>query len=156
VNGTSPAIVPWAARESGSGPWPESVVVIGDKVIDARVETYPHSIDLGEAWKAHTGLPFVYAAWMCRVDRAGSEAVRLACAVLDRNRRHNAMRPDWIVRRHAADHGWPIAQAQEYVRDLLRFDVTDAHRAAVERFFDEGARIGALERRRPVRWADPH
>jgi len=27
-------------------------------------EKYPYFYDLGEAWKHHTGLPFVFAAWV--------------------------------------------------------------------------------------------
>jgi len=38
-------------------------LVIGDRTIglDAR---FPYVYDLGEVWKAHTGLPFVFAAWV--------------------------------------------------------------------------------------------
>jgi chorismate dehydratase len=38
-------------------------LVIGDRALDqGLVSTYNH--DLGEAWKAHTGLDFVFAAWV--------------------------------------------------------------------------------------------
>lgn len=38
-------------------------VVIGDRALEQRLHsTYIH--DLGEAWKAFTGLPFVYATWI--------------------------------------------------------------------------------------------
>jgi chorismate dehydratase len=150
--GRAPSVEPWDA--SAPGPWPDAVVVIGDKVMDARALGYGHTIDLGEAWKARTGLPFVYAAWMCRADRARSDAVRLGEAVLDRQRRHNAMRSDWIVARHAGSHGWPVEDARVYLQDLLRYDVTDGHRAAVDRFFVEAAAMGVLEARGPVRWSD--
>jgi chorismate dehydratase len=38
-------------------------LVIGDRTIglDRR---FDHVYDLGEAWKSHTGLPFVFAAWV--------------------------------------------------------------------------------------------
>jgi chorismate dehydratase len=38
-------------------------VVIGDRALEQR-KISPYVYDLGEAWKAHTGLPFVYAAWV--------------------------------------------------------------------------------------------
>jgi chorismate dehydratase len=150
--GRAPAVEAWDA--STPGPWPDAVVVIGDKVMDSRAQGYDHTIDLGEAWKARTGMPFVYAAWMCRADRAGSDAVRLGAAILDRQRRHNAMRSDWIVTRHASSHGWPVEDARVYLQDLLRYDVTDGHRGAVDRFFGEAAAMGVLEARGPVRWSD--
>ncbi len=40
-----------------------AAVVIGDRAFEQRaVSTYMY--DLGEAWKLHTGLPFVFAAWV--------------------------------------------------------------------------------------------
>lgn len=38
-------------------------VVIGDRALEQR-KISPYIFDLGAAWKAHTGLPFVFAAWV--------------------------------------------------------------------------------------------
>jgi chorismate dehydratase len=38
-------------------------VVIGDRALEQR-NVSRYNYDLGEAWKAHTGLPFVFAAWI--------------------------------------------------------------------------------------------
>lgn len=38
-------------------------VIIGDRALKAR-KNYPYLYDLGAAWKAHTGLPFVFACWV--------------------------------------------------------------------------------------------
>jgi len=38
-------------------------VVIGDRALEQR-KVSPYIYDLGEAWKRHTGLPFVFAAWV--------------------------------------------------------------------------------------------
>lgn len=38
-------------------------VVIGDRCFD-QVKRSKYEYDLGEAWKAHTGLPFLFAAWI--------------------------------------------------------------------------------------------
>lgn len=40
-------------------------VVIGDRTIGLQ-ERFPYIYDLSEAWLAHTGLPFVFAAWVSR------------------------------------------------------------------------------------------
>lgn len=40
-------------------------VVIGDRALEQRKRS-TYIYDLGEAWKAHTGLPFVFAAWISR------------------------------------------------------------------------------------------
>lgn len=38
-------------------------VVIGDRALEQRLLS-PYLYDLGEAWKAYTGFPFVFAAWI--------------------------------------------------------------------------------------------
>jgi len=40
-----------------------AAVVIGDRAFRQRTVS-PYVYDLGEAWKNHTGLPFVFAAWV--------------------------------------------------------------------------------------------
>jgi chorismate dehydratase len=40
-----------------------AAVVIGDRALEQRKITR-YTYDLGEAWKTHTGLPFVFAAWI--------------------------------------------------------------------------------------------
>jgi chorismate dehydratase len=54
----------------------EAVLVIGDAalLLGAR-HSYPYVVDLGEAWKEWTGLPFVFAVWAARRD-ADRAAVR--------------------------------------------------------------------------------
>ena len=132
-------------RKEPAGPvvlddaWPATVLLIGDKVVvDAPpAERYPYQLDLGEAWKELTGLPFVYAVWSCRSDRVGSPEVSAAAAVLDRQRRHNRTRLDWIVRKHATEHRWPPDLAAQYLGNRLRYDVGPREREAVDRFVDE-------------------
>ena len=45
-------------------------VIIGDRVFEAETK-FPYVYDLGEAWKAHTGLDFVFACWVANrpIDR---------------------------------------------------------------------------------------
>ncbi|MES2005956.1 MAG: menaquinone biosynthesis protein [Bacteroidota bacterium] len=38
-------------------------IVIGDRALEQR-KISAYTYDLGSAWKAHTGLPFVFAAWV--------------------------------------------------------------------------------------------
>ncbi len=40
-----------------------AAVVIGDRAFKQRIVS-PYIYDLGEAWKNHTGLPFVFATWV--------------------------------------------------------------------------------------------
>ena len=162
--GLRPRLIGFDARErlaKGQAPapsleesWPPTVLLIGDKVVtDAPpADRYPHQLDLGEAWKNLTGLPFVYAMWMCRSSEVGSPLIRAAAAVLDRQRRHNATRLDWIVATRAANARWPAAAAADYLGRLLRYQVTVREQQAATHFLDSAAELGLLPRR-SVQWA---
>jgi chorismate dehydratase len=162
LHGLTPEVVGFDARERvavGSGgaseEWPETLLLIGDKVVtdSPPAVRYPYQLDLGEAWKALTGLPFVYAVWMCRAADAGSARVRTIASVLDRQRRHNLMRMDWIIATQAAEHRWPADLAQRYLGRLLRYEVGPREREAAGVFLGMAADLGLVERRALV-WAE--
>jgi len=52
-----------SARIRGPEP-PAAFLAIGDEALRLRGHPeYPHRLDLGEAWRAWTGLPFVFGLW---------------------------------------------------------------------------------------------
>ena len=72
--GVRPTLIDYNAREhvAENRPidWPDSVLLIGDKVVtdSPPAVRYTHQLDLGEAWNDFTGLPFVFAGWLARRD----------------------------------------------------------------------------------------
>ncbi len=151
--GVRPVVEGFHARErlgagDGRDTWPETLLLIGDKVVtdSPPAVRYPYQIDLGEAWKLLTGLPFVYAVWMCRADRAEDPVVRNAAELLDRQRLRNRMRLDAIVTAEAARRGWPGDLARQYIGELLRFEVDDRAREAVGVFLEKAAGLSLLPR----------
>lgn len=128
--------------EQDADGWPATLLLIGDKVVthSPPAVRYPHQLDLGEAWKALTGLPFVYAAWMCRADAIDTDEdlrrLALASAMLDRQRRHNLTRLDWIVQQWAPRARWPVDLAQHYIGQLLRYDLGGRERQSIGKFFE--------------------
>ena len=141
---------------AGHGPWPETVLLIGDKVETdppREADGFVHQLDLGAAWKELTGLPFVYAVWMCRDGEERTPGVAMAASVLTRSRLHNRTRLDWLVQSHATERGWSVEHAGEYLGHLLRFEVGEREREAVARFIAMAHSMG-LVKRGEVRWAD--
>jgi chorismate dehydratase len=128
--------------------WPEAVLMIGDKVVTGSPAAvrYPYQVDLGEAWGEMTGLPFVYAVWMCRADRVGDEEIGAGALVLERMMLRNRLRLDWIVMNHAKHSGWPADLARRYIGELLRFEVDDRAREAVGVFLERAAGAGLVDR----------
>ncbi len=135
---------------------PVALLLIGDKVIthSPPADQYPHQLDLGEAWRALTGLPFVYAVWMCRTSCADSPEVRTAAAILDRQRRHNSTRLPWIAAARAPARHWPTELAAEYLQRNLRFNITDEDRSSIGLFFELCRKHGVLRAVKPVCWLE--
>lgn len=134
---------------NGSAAPPETVLLIGDKVVRNRPDEalYPYQIDLGEAWQAMTGLPFVFACWMAR---AGSDLGELP-ELLSRRRDHNRRRSAEIAATYAGSSGWPEELATEYLGTILRYELGPRELEAIELFWECCHRLGLIERLRPTK-----
>ena len=116
---------------SGTQTDPRSArLLIGDKVVCEEPAGLSHQLDLGQAWKEQTGLPFVFAAWMAR---GGIELGDLAQR-LERAKREGRAQIESIITRHAVPRGWPAATAREYLTERLQYDIGPAHLAAIRLF----------------------
>jgi len=127
---------------------PEAMLLIGDKVVTAAPppDAYPHTLDLGAAWKQLTDLPFVFAVWMARPQtELGDVPERL-----DDCRRANARRIDAIAREHAPPLGWPVDLARQYLGERLRYDVGPRQLQAMQLFWQRAARMGLTGPPRPL------
>lgn len=143
VYGLSPSIVDYEADAR-----PQAMLLIGDKVVthSPRAVEYPYQLDLGGAWKGHTGLPFVFATWMARSGaELGDVPARLAA-----NRERNAARIDSIAERYAPVHGWPTDLTRDYLGRILQYHVGPRELAAMQRFGAMAEAVGAIGRARPL------
>lgn len=135
--GRSPEVIPLDAARDRVG---ETRLVIGDKVITHEPQGFPHQLDLGQAWKELTGLPFVFAVWTARdgID-LGDLPTKLA-------RAHEAglAHVDELVAREAPPRGWPVDIARKYLTDYLRFPIGERELDAIRRFHQMAHEIGAL------------
>jgi len=131
-------------------PWPEAMLLIGDKVVTqpAPAVRYPYQMDLGAEWKEMTGLPFVFASWLARRE----QDVSVPAAILDRQRRHNKERLEFILNHRTTQRGWPADLARPYLTEMLRYDWDERMKAGVARFFDLAATHQIISRRKPERY----
>ncbi len=110
----------------------DAALVIGDPALEidsaaAGVE----KLDLGEAWRALTGLPFVFAAWAGRPGVLGPAHLR---ALADA-REHGLAAVDEIALTYAAGDEARAGTIRSYLRHNLRYQFGDRERAGLERFF---------------------
>jgi len=96
-----------------------ALLLIGDKVVCEEPRDLPYQLDLGEAWKNLTGLPFVFAAWMAR----GGVELRNLPQLLNEAKAAGLAHIDQIIRQHAVPRGWPPETARKYLTQNLGFDI---------------------------------
>jgi chorismate dehydratase len=133
----------------------EAVLLIGDKVVLQPPDPadFPHRLDLGDAWRRMTGLPFTFACWMAArpVNDEELRRLRTLSAVLDHQRRRNLQRRAALGAMEGPRRGWPADLAVQYLCDLLRFEWTDRHQQGLELFWQRAVQAGCLDRCRPLR-----
>jgi len=119
----------------------DAKLLIGDKVVCEEPLGFEHQLDLGAAWRALTGMPFVFAVWTARrgVD-LGDLPMRLEAA-----KRAGLANVGEIVERYAVGRGWPAGLALQYLTVYLKFDIGARQLAAMGRFHELAARHGAIE-----------
>jgi len=107
-------------------------VVIGDPAFQVAPE---RSLDLGQAWKEWTGLPFVFALWVAGPRLAADpDRLRLVDAVLRERARTNLEDVDSLCRDQNVVS--PEA-AREYLTRNIRHLLDARFRAGAERFASE-------------------
>ncbi|MBC7783186.1 MAG: menaquinone biosynthesis protein [Burkholderiales bacterium] len=141
--GLRPDVISLDQRSDQPG---ETLLLIGDKVVTDEPAGYPHQLDLGQAWKELTGLPFVFALWTARPDVELPDvdlnvlSERLI-ASLDAGLRHVE---DLIVT-HAVPRGWPAETARRYLTEHLKFTIGDPQVAAISLFHELAGELGLIE-----------
>ncbi|MHC4441183.1 MAG: menaquinone biosynthetic enzyme MqnA/MqnD family protein [Planctomycetota bacterium] len=118
----------------------ESVLLIGDKVVGAPRDAFEYDVDLGQAWKQWTGLPFVFAVW---AGPAGGDHSRLA-QLLRQARDRGVCRAGQIAADMGPELGWPVELAAEYLTERLIYTITPAAEKGMQRFVNLANQAGLI------------
>ena len=101
-------------------------LVIGDRAIGLE-ERFAYDYDLGEAWKAHTGLPFVFAAWVARKPLEPAFIERFNAALTD-----GLSHLPELQLLLSSPH--PSFSLEEYFTQCIRYRLDDRMREGMKRF----------------------
>lgn len=109
-------------------------LLIGDIAL-----TYEHhfamNLDLGVAWKALTGLPFVFAVWMARPDALGQRD----CLALQGSLEAGLRARPQLARAWARGHGGDADDHLSYLTESIRYTLDDASMAGLQEFLARAA-----------------
>lgn len=101
-------------------------LVIGDRSFEQRlISRYVY--DLGEAWKAHTGLPFVFAAWISNrpLDEDFVRRFDEANAV-------GLSRLDEVIARHP----YKMFDLRKYYTECISYELDEPKKRGLEKFLE--------------------
>lgn len=135
--GVSPLFVPAKAETTDSLPKDVAgVLLIGDPALRARGQL-PFTLDLGQGWKALTGLPFVFAVWAVRRDvyRDHRDAIHRLHRALLSSKRYSLARLDEICETVCRRVGLDRDSCGTYLKERLSFDLTPRHLEGLRLFF---------------------
>lgn len=126
-------------KHATSGP-DEARLLIGDKVICEEPLGFQQQIDLGDAWKQLTGLPFVFAIWCAMPDvELGDLPLELEHA-----RKRGLLNAAKIVEKYAVPRGWPAGIAMQYLTMYLKYEIGPQQLEAIRTFHAFAEELGLL------------
>jgi len=149
VWGAAPRFEPGTRELDAALDGADAAVRIGDKALFEALPAGCSAIDLGQAWTAATGLPFVFAAWIARpgvIDRG-------IYAALHESRRGGSKALRAIAEAYAFEGHRDPRTALDYLTHNIVFRLGAAELRALERFLAGCARLGLIERVPPLRFA---
>ncbi len=129
----------------GAAEPPAARLIIGDEAL-VEGPRYPYRLDLGEGWKALTGLPFVFAVWAVRREAWAQAAaeVRALHAALLASKAASRGQAGAMVALARARTGLPEAACRRYLLERLSCDLSPRHLEGLTTFLRLLADAGAL------------
>ncbi len=139
-----PSPAPLRANHDFQGDPHDAFTIIGDEALRLPPVALPHRLDLGEAWKRLTGLPFVFAVWALR--EADSRAAAFA-RLLENALRWGMDNMDEVCESASRRLGLPLGRVREYLARHMVYDFGAPQRQGIEEF---------ARRLAPGGWITPH
>ena len=131
----------------------QALLLIGDAALKESLHASGlHIYDLGQLWFEWTGLPFVFALWLChrtsgveKFDEVATLAERL---VASKDSARNNLQ---AIAERSDDSVWMgVDRLVTYWRENISYDLEDRHMLGLKLFFRYCAELGLLETEPPL------
>lgn len=117
----------------------DAAVLIGDPAMHIPSGRY-RELDLGEAWRRLTGLPFVFAVWAVNPDMAAGSLVD----ILHESKRRGLAALEAISKHESERLDLPQSVCFRYLDQIMDYDMTDKHIEAMDLFRRKVAEYGIM------------
>ena len=123
-----------------------ALLLIGDAALRASYAGSDlHVYDLGTLWRDWTGLPFVFALWLCRSDVADSPDLKMLANSLIQARILLPVNYSEIVRK-ANETGWMGRdRLLAYWRENIQYDLEKPKISGLMTFFEKCGELGLIK-----------
>jgi chorismate dehydratase len=102
-------------------------VIIGDRALEQRHKSR-YIYDLGEAWKQHTGLPFVFAAWISNKELPAS-----FMTAFNEANRFGLENIDQVIKANP----FPLFDLEQYYRKFIDYSLDKEKRKGMDLFLQK-------------------
>ncbi len=106
-----------------------AAVVIGDRTFDLK-NKYKYCYDMGEAWQKHTGLPFVFAAWVSNCELP-AEFIKSFNEALGYGINH----VNEVAEKYQPEY--PNTDVKKYLTENIRYPLGTKQQEALELFLEK-------------------
>lgn len=127
----------------------DAAILIGDPGMSAQAEGL-RVLDLGEAWKELTGLPFVWAVWLANEE----QLLPVLSETLIFAKEYGQERIEAIAEREASRLGWPPFVCLDYLKNVMDYELGPEHLEGLLAFQQKCLKHGLLETALPIRLVD--
>ena len=126
----------------------DAFVLIGDRALafEPSSPCWLYRYDLGELWHRHTGLPFVFAAWIACTEQS-DQLIDTLNAVRDKG---VAEMESIIQRIQSEELPIPPDRMLHYLRHNIHYHLGQQEQAGMNEFFDRAFAVGLIPQRRVV------
>jgi cyclic dehypoxanthinyl futalosine synthase len=114
-------------------------LLIGDAALEAKGR-FAHELDLGQAWKDMTGLPFVFAVWAARPGVLTADD----CSLLQRSLAAGLEARPAIAQAWMHGHGGQAAAHLAYLTQSIRYVLDESALAGLREFLRRAALAGLV------------
>ena len=131
----------------------DAALVIGDPALRLAASAKQLGVrvyDLAEEWRALTGLPFVFAVWAVRGDVACDTPALVRDFQAAKLEGLNKL--EELAASYAATLDLPQAELLRYLRESVNYDLDEANRAGLQRYFELARECGLLTELQPLRF----
>lgn len=122
-----------------------ALLLIGDAALKASMmETDIHIYDLGEIWHRWTGLPFVFALWLCRCEVAESHELVTLARQLVTAKESAASHYRQIAEKTPASGWMGVERLLSYWQSNISYELASPQRTGLTVFFEKCHQAGLI------------